>query len=112
MAQQNKAPALNVENSMQDLYVAVDEWLIRKWLWLSFKLYSDYDYHVNWISMSVTSPMRLETKSTEIIHTLGGLIDHNSEHSRNHKRLNLVHIRKLQKIMFQDATFSSYCSTR
>jgi len=39
--------------------------------------------------------MKLETKSTEIIHMLGGLIDHNSEHSRNHKRLNLVHIRKL-----------------
>jgi len=30
MAQQNKAPALNVQNSMQDLYVAVDEWLIGK----------------------------------------------------------------------------------
>jgi len=29
--------------------------------------------------------MKLETKSTEKIHMLGGLIDHNSEHSRNHK---------------------------
>jgi len=47
MAQQNKAPALNVENSMQDLYATVGERLIGKWLWLSFKLYSDYDYHVN-----------------------------------------------------------------
>jgi len=30
MAQQNKAPALNVENSIQDLYAAVAEWLIGK----------------------------------------------------------------------------------
>jgi len=32
MAQQNKAPALNVENSMLDLYAAVGEWLISKLL--------------------------------------------------------------------------------
>jgi hypothetical protein len=30
MAQQNKAPAINVQNSMQDLYAAVGEWLIGK----------------------------------------------------------------------------------
>ena len=42
-----KAPAHNAQNSMQDLYAAVCEWLICKWLWLSFKLYSHYNYHVN-----------------------------------------------------------------